>query len=80
MVTGSRAYSILLLGEEVACSSLHDAAAMQKASDILADMARVHPDDDLYELVALLLRYGQTAAAERLRNKAIDLAAPSTTH
>jgi hypothetical protein len=63
-------YATTFLGQTIDCETLHHSAAVKKASDILSGATDVRSDDNLYDLVALVLHYGQADAAERLRNMA----------
>ena len=65
---GTPSFVIRFLGEEIACSSPRDAAALQRASDILTDLAPGNvSSDERAELTVALLRYERYRAACQLR-------------
>jgi len=75
MTTNSQRFTVRLLGQDNACDSPQHAVSIQKASDIISDLAATDPAEDLYALIPVLLQYGQLKAADQLRHRAKAAAA-----
>jgi hypothetical protein len=64
----TRNYAVRFLGQSIECQSPQDAAALQRASDILSDLAPLDfNSEERAELTVAMFRYGQYRAACHLR-------------
>jgi hypothetical protein len=71
MATAQGQWTVRFLGQNIWCDEPRDAVALQRASDILNEVAAYHLTlDELNEITRVLLCYSQFSAIRKLKERA----------